>query len=414
MHTFDIHPVNLIKALSMALELAVNGMSKHHWRTALIAKQLAEKIPMTDAEEQTLLYAALMHDIGAASNWNERRRLKDLEHAAPADIHRHSENGYELLKDSAKFGALAIPIRFHHYFWNGENPLELKGGQIPLASRIIHVADRIEVLLDERELIFAQKDRIKKHIAAKSGRDFDPDVVDAFLECAKRESFWLDLINPNYHTTFFESLNVYGATRYTLADATQIAEIFATIIDRTSAFTATHSRSVAKISVLLAKIRGFSADEIIKMQIAGLLHDLGKLAIPNEILEKPGSLTRQEVMVIRQHTYYTYHILKQIDHFGDIAKWAAYHHETLDGLGYPFRIAGDSLPLGSRIVAVADVFVALTENRPYREGLSEDKSMSILRSMAKNRKLDEKIVGDLTARYPEAAALMPAARTIAV
>lgn len=406
MNSFDIHPANLIKALSMALELAINGMSQHHWRTALICKRLAEQMRMDKAAEETLVYAALLHDIGAASNWDERKMLKDLERVEQVEIVRHARNGYLLLRESARLGALAKPILYHHELWAGGNPSGLKGAEIPLSSRIIHLADRIEVLLDEKKPIFTQKSEIIQRIKEKSGRDFDPETVEAFLESSKCESFWLDLENPAYYGIFFKSLEIYGASRYTIDDAIQVSEIFATIIDKMSAFTATHSRSVARISALLAELKGFCADEVKNMRIAGLLHDLGKLAIPNEILEKPSALTSSEVMIIRQHTYYTYRILEPIDGFKMIARWAAYHHETLDGTGYPFRIHGDSLPLGSRIVAVADVFVALTEHRPYRANLPADKVKSIMMGMAQNNKLDGGITQTLFDHFQVATEIM--------
>ena len=142
------------------------------------------------------------------------------------------------------------------------------------------------------------------------------------------------------------------------------------------------------------------------MRIAGLLHDLGKLAIPNEILEKPEKLTEEEYLLIKQHTYYTYRILQGIDNFEKIAQWAAYHHETLDGTGYPFRISEDSLSLGSKILAVADVFTALTEDRPYRESLSEEKVKDIMGKMAKYRRLDKQIIDLLFEHYQDARAFI--------
>jgi len=121
--------------------------------------------------------------------------------------------------------------------------------------------------------------------------------------------------------------------------------------------------------------------------------------VPNEILEKTGQLTSQEFSLIKQHTYYTYRILEQIDGFGTIAEWAAYHHETLDGSGYPFRIKESQLKNGSRIVAVADVFAALTENRPYRQILLPSKVKSIMCSMVDNKKIDGNLVQDLFTHF---------------
>lgn len=411
MHSFNIHPVKLIKALSMALELAVNGMSSHHWRTALICDRIAKQINLNAAEHQRLLYAALLHDIGAASNWSERIKIMETNNQG---MHRHAEDGYLLLKDSMQLGDLAEPIRYHHDRWVGGNYSGLKEQTIPLISRIMHIADRIEILIHPNEFIFNQKKHILEAVEKSSGIEFDPALVAAVQEIAKKESFWLDLVNPNYYEVFFRSLDVYGAICYSLDDAIHIAEIFATIIDRMSSFTATHSYNVARIAAYLAKVIGFSEDEVKNMKIAGLLHDLGKLAIPNEILEKPAQLSKDEVVVIKQHTYYTYRILQEIDGFDTIAKWAAYHHETLDGKGYPFRIGAESLPLGSRILAVADIFVALTEDRPYRNSLPEVRVRGIMSDMVAKGKIDKLVVDNLFKNYQGALSIMQEIKAVAI
>lgn len=408
MENFTIRPVNLIKALSTALELAVNGMDRHHWRTAVICKYIAECMGLETGVQQRLIYAALLHDIGAASNWDERRKLKDTDDFLPMGVYKHAEDGYSLLRDSTCMGALAEPIRHHHDKWEGGNLTGLAGEAIPLLSRILHIADRVEVLIDDQALILPQRTRILGRIEKRSGIDFDPQLVALLEACTKPEGFWLDLANPHYHETFFDSLAIYGAVSYSMDDAIGISEVFATIIDRMSKFTAHHSRSVAHVAVFLAEKAGFSAMERKTMQIAGLLHDLGKLSVPNEILEKPGALTAQEIAVVRQHTYYTYRILEKIDQFETIAKWAAYHHECLDGSGYPFKLDAASIPLGSRIVAVADVFVALTEDRPYRATLPEDRVKSIMRGMVKSGKLDEGPVELLLSDHATAALLVGA------
>ena len=126
--------------------------------------------------------------------------------------------------------------------------------------------------------------------------------------------------------------------------------------------------------------------------IAGYLHDLGKLAVSNEILEKPGKLSEDEFNVIRSHTYYTYHLLESIPAFKMINEWASYHHEKLDGTGYPFHIAGDKLSLGSRVMAVSDVFTAITEDRPYRKRMDDESAKQVLIGMVDSGALDGKVV----------------------
>lgn len=390
---FTIHPSNLVSALSTALELSTDGISKHHWRTALIAGRIAQHIGLEESQQQMLVYAALLHDIGAASNWSERRKLQEFKVAQ--DIYRHAEAGYELLKDSQQLGMLAETIRHHHDNWEGSNPSGLAGKNIPITSRIINLADRLEILLKDNVYIFEQRPDILSAIRELSGRMFDPDLVKALHEFARQESFWLDLINPSYYQDFFRQIDGYGRMVFNMDDVMNIAGIFATIIDRTSSFTGMHSRGVAQVAALLAKARGYSLEEVKLIKIAGLFHDLGKLAIPNELLENPNKLTDKEFSIIKQHPYYTYRILEKIDGFSVVAEWAAFHHETLDGAGYPFRIPEASLRLGSRIVSVADVFVALSENRPYRQPLALAQVQKIMKGMADNRKLDGSVVADL-------------------
>ena len=142
------------------------------------------------------------------------------------------------------------------------------------------------------------------------------------------------------------------------------------------------------------------------MRIAGLLHDIGKMAIPNNILEKPDRLSKEEIKIVRQHTYYTYRILQQIDGFEQIAEWAAFHHECLDGTGYPFRLNASELSLGSRIVAVADVFVALAEDRPYSAPMKKKHLEEIMVSMVENHKLDGNVTKRLLQNFKEAVALV--------
>jgi len=390
---FTIHPSNLVSALSIALELSTDGLSKHHWRTALIAGRIAEHIGLNEGQQQILVYAALLHDIGAVSNWSERKKLQEFKVAD--DVYRHAEAGYELLKDSPQFGILAETIRHHHDKWDGSSPSGLAGKDIPITSRIINLADRLEILLKDKVYIFEQRPTMLSAIRELSGSYFDPELVRALHEFARQESFWLDLTNPNYYQNFFRQIDTYGRMVFNIDDVVNIAEIFATIIDRTSRFTGMHSRGVAQVSAFLAQARGYSREEIKLIKIAGLFHDLGKLAIPNEILESPNKLTDKEFSIIKQHPYYTYRILEQIDGFSLIAEWAAFHHETLDGAGYPFRMPESSLKLGSRIVSVADVFVALSENRPYRQALAVCEVERIMRGMADNRKIDSRVVADL-------------------
>jgi HD-GYP domain-containing protein (c-di-GMP phosphodiesterase class II) len=396
MQTFNINPVSLMRSMTMALDLAVDGVGRHQQRVAFICLHIAEEIGMQTPGMQVLLAAALMHDVGAASQHDERRRIAspDTERSRGEDFFAHAEKGYLLLRGSRCFDRAALPVRCHHDNWQGGNPSGFSGDGIPLAARIIHLADRVEIRIRNDSQTLCQKEEIQEHIKNYRGIRFDPDLVDAFLACSDKESFWLDIINHSYTKDFYNRLD-WGRTPFTGEDMLHVAELYATLIDRMSPFTGTHSRSVAEVAVFLAGQRGFCNHELYLMKIAGLLHDLGKLSVPNEILEKPGPLDPAERLIMRQHTYYTCRILEQTDELKNIAGWAAWHHETLDGRGYPFKIHGDAIPLAARIMAVADIFVALAEKRPYREQMELESISRILRGMAGQNKISADVVASL-------------------
>ena len=131
------------------------------------------------------------------------------------------------------------------------------------------------------------------------------------------------------------------------------------------------------------------------MRIAADLHDLGKLAIPNSILDKPSGLTRKEFQIIQAHPFYTRRILEKIDGFDDITDWAANHHEKLDGSGYPYGLDKNDLDFNSRILACVDIYQALTEDRPYRKGMSHKDAIKIMNNMAREGLIEPSVTEDM-------------------
>ena len=405
---FSIKPFELIHSLSMAMDVSTSGITTHLWRVTLICHSIAEELRLECLKREPLLAAALMHDLGAASFTEERTQLVNPGSQARLgkSIYQHAERGYALLRNSGIFTPLADVVRYHHDCWHGGNPSGLQGEAIPLASRIIHVADRVDVLVNRNRPILSQREGICEIVQKESGRMFDPLVVDAFLHRSRMESFWLDQSNPDYALLLLGKMAEWGACNYTADEVLGIANLYATMIDNMSPFTATHSHSVSRVAVLLASGMGFCDTELTMMRIAGLLHDLGKLSIPNAILDKPGPLTLEEMNIMKQHPYYTYRILEQVEHFSSIASWAALHHETSDGQGYPFKIREADLPLGSRIMAVADIFVALAEERPYRARLPLDAIRRMMDDSVKAGKINGRCVEALFDNCRDAEAII--------
>jgi HD-GYP domain-containing protein (c-di-GMP phosphodiesterase class II) len=181
----------------------------------------------------------------------------------------------------------------------------------------------------------------------------------------------------------------------------KLTAIFAYIIDFRNPFTAEHSTGVAAVARALAAYMGFSDTECKMIYVAGHLHDLGKLTVSEIILNKPDSLNKEEISVMRSHTYHTYRILQKVKGLETINEWASYHHEKLNGKGYPFHLAAKDLSTGSRIMAVADIFTAIMEDRPYRRGMPAAKAKSLLQSMVDNGSICKEVVAVTDAHFDQ-------------
>lgn len=160
-------------------------------------------------------------------------------------------------------------------------------------------------------------------------------------------------------------------------------EAFATAIDAKDAYTKGHSSRVSKYCVFIANEMGFSEQQIEGIKIAGYLHDIGKLAIDNGIINKPAKLTKEEKLELDQHPVISYEILAKIRFpWKDISNDVRYHHEHLNGMGYPDRLRGEKIPVGAKILSLADAFDAMTSDRPYRKKLNlETTFIEIKRSL---------------------------------
>ncbi|HTX29832.1 MAG TPA: HD-GYP domain-containing protein [Solirubrobacteraceae bacterium] len=208
----------------------------------------------------------------------------------------------------------------------------------------------------------------------RRGRWFDPCLVDAFLRICGDRAFWAGLAAPDVSQWEPPDFALAGDD----ARLDRIAEAFARVIDAKSPFTARHSQRVAELADGIAEVLDFDADERRTLRRAALLHDIGKLAISNRILDKPGKLTDEEFLAVKTHPVHTLRILERAPCFADLAELAANHHEKLDGSGYPRSLCAGELDLPMRVLAVADVYEALTADRPYRGPLPAEAALAII------------------------------------
>ncbi len=386
--------IDLVLALSESLDLISPAIVGHHIRVAFIALNIGLMLNMKKQELKDLIYGSLIHDVGALSL---KDRLDGLEFDLK-DPYLHSLVGCNLIRTHKPFTKISDIIKYHHFSWNNIDKIEDNGIKVPLSSQVIHLADRVDVLIDWKGNLYNQIDYIIKQIKIEKGKRFGPDIVDAFIESSTSKIIWQDLSSNNTLSLFN---NLLGEELLDIDELLNISRIFERIIDFRSRFTATHSSGVAHVACKLAKYLRMSQREIKMMRIAGNLHDLGKLAVPKEILEKPGALTKKEYEIVKKHVYYTYSILKKIRGIGEIYEWAGLHHERLNGEGYPFNKEGVELSLGSRIMAVADIFTAISEDRPYRRGMKKEQVFLTLDDMAKRNEIDGDILSILKSNYCE-------------
>jgi HD-GYP domain-containing protein (c-di-GMP phosphodiesterase class II) len=153
-----------------------------------------------------------------------------------------------------------------------------------------------------------------------------------------------------------------------------------TLLDLRDLSTGTHGTRLAEWAVQVGELAGLDADELRDLEVACLLHDVGKVGLPDAILEKPGTLTVREFEQIRKHPEYGWAILRLLPGFEQVSLLVLHHHERIDGTGYPAGLAGEEIPLGARIVAVVDAFDAMVSDRPYRAGLSPGEALRRLRA----------------------------------
>lgn len=394
---FHVSEFKLVLALSEAADLICSELGMHQMQVAYIAVRLGEVLDIPGEQRNKLIMAGLLHDIGGLSL---RDRMDALHFEEDGNFYRHAEVGCLLLRTFEPLADIATLVRFHHVAWNDGGGSHQKELAVPVGSHILHLADRVAVLINKHKEVLGQSRSIVDKIEKLSGVVFVPEMVDALKVLKGEESFWFDIISPSIASILADKIKT-KVIELDMDRLISLSSIFSKIIDYRCKFTVTHSSGVAAVAKALAKLVGFSELECVMMEIAGYLHDLGKLAVPAEILEKPDKLTEEEYNVVRKHTYHTYNILKQIGSLDVIAEWASLHHETLDGSGYPFKIKGQNFLLGSRIMAVADVFTAITEDRPYRRGMANEKAIDVLQKMVDSGKLDGHIVSLLKDRFEE-------------
>jgi HD-GYP domain-containing protein (c-di-GMP phosphodiesterase class II) len=416
----------ILSALSCALDITEGQPPGHAVRTCLIGMRLADRVGVPREDRGALFYALLLKDLGCSSNaarlcslfgaddraLKREHKLTDWSRSGPSLAYalrnavpdaspmgrafrvasmafKEKGSGREMSRTRCDRGAdIAAMLGFSQAtreairtldeHWDGHGmPEGLSGTAIPLLGRIVGLAQSVEVFtagfgVDAGITIAIQR----------RGRWFDPALVDALVSLAEDDDFWAQVVgrSPERHLAALEPEDeILIADEERLDD---IARAFARVIDAKSPFTYLHSERVADLAVTIGRRLHFDEADLKDLRRAGLLHDIGKLGVSTLILDKPDRLTERERAEIRVHPAYTQRILERVTAFAGIVEIASAHHERLDGKGYHLGLPAERLTPMSRALAVADVYEALTADRPYRRGLPRNEAVAILRGQS--------------------------------
>jgi putative nucleotidyltransferase with HDIG domain len=413
----------LVSALSYALDLTEGQPMGHSARVCILGMRIAAEIGMELDRRAELYYTLLIKDAGCSSNasrmfhiiaadevrakadvkttdwtrigWDSLQyalghvatgrplleRIRTLARVArnrPADSHTlvkvRCERGASVALQMGFSQSVADGIYSLDEQWNGAGyPNHLRGDAIPLFSRIALLAQTLEVFWRQ-----AGPDGAIAVARQRSGRWFDPLLVRAAASLARRGALWAGLESP----TLLDDVQNLEPVEFRLALSSarmdSICQALAEVVDAKSPFTYRHSTGVADAAVKIARTLALPESSVVTLRRAALLHDIGKLSVPNTILEKPGKLDEAEWQVVKRHPFYSYEILRRIPGFATLSEIAACHHERLDGNGYFRGYDATQLSLSARILAVADVYDALAARRPYRDALPLEKVFAIM------------------------------------
>ncbi len=399
----------------------------HSVRSCLLGMRLAREIGLSTDEQQDLYYSLLLKDAGCSSNasmlfhsigsddlqakhdakttdWTRQSWEMvqyALKHVAPkrpfwervkalvnTAIHQKEqgrrvsqircERGASLARLMGLSEKTAEAIRSLDEHWDGNGNSEgLKGREIPIFSRVMLFSQTLEVFLET-----ADGETALRVAGERGGRWFDPDLVKAAKSLDRRGALWADVRSENVSELVLRREPNRKRLEEGNTTFDSICMAFAQIVDAKSPFTYDHSNGVANAAVAMARTVGLSKERVLFLRHAALLHDIGKLSVSNEILEKQGKPDAAEWEILRLHPFHSWNILRQIPGFRELSEVAGSHHEKLDGSGYFRGLDAPHLPFEARALAVADVFDALAAKRPYRDAIPVDEVFRIMRNSA--------------------------------
>jgi HD-GYP domain-containing protein (c-di-GMP phosphodiesterase class II) len=385
---------SLIKAITAALDAVekelLGASGNHGKRIAILCAKMGKLLGKNTEEIMGLTNCALLHD----------NALTEYILATRAGGHYDST-----MKEHCEFGQRNVDalhfktdikdfILYHHERADGKGPFGIREGESPIEAQLIAIADSIDVTYHLQTLKPDELTSVLQTVKEDTGKKYGKIAAQTMLEIMDLqtlESLKDEVINETAETFLIPwFVDVEDKVVF------NFVSFIAKIIDYKSVFTKRHSIQIADMAWFMGGYYNYNQTEKLKLYLAAALHDIGKLETPSAILEKPGKLTDEEFITIKEHARKTWELLKDIDGFHDICAWACNHHEKLNGTGYPFGKKADELDFNSRLMACIDIYQAVREKRPYHPARNHNDAMQILYKMADDNAIDKNIVNNIS------------------
>lgn len=354
----------IIRIVGRSLAYIDERLIDHGERVAYIADQIASMDHSLAIDRDRLTVLCLLHDIGAYKT----EEIDDMVCFETTNVMKHSVYGYVFLKNTTSLGTAAEAILYHHtpYVVLETIPTPQK-----LTAELIFLADRIDILIASQSPV--DWERLKQ----LNGTDFSPLLMGLFFKAEQKNRLVSRIRDGSYKKDVLPRLEAIS-----LPDEENVnyLKMLVYSIDFRSPFTVTHTANTVSISAALAELFALNEHERRAVFQGAFFHDIGKIAIPYAILEKPGKLTPEQMTVMKTHVAVSESILSGVVP-DEICQIAIRHHEKLNGKGYHRGLPGEALTLPQRIVAVADVLSALINRRSYKEAFPKEKALAIIGDM---------------------------------
>lgn len=423
--TGDLRLAEFISALSLVTDLGMGNTPEEAMRACLLATSLARSAGHPEGDVSTVYWTTLLRHIGCTASAHEEAAHVGGDEMGPrpvasrTDFRSPKENlallsatlrnvpparrpkvllttfgpwGNTALKATCEIGSTmaerlgmdeAVRAGLYDIFerWDGKGvPRKVKGDAIALGSRYAQVATSA-IAFDRIGGI----DLAGEVVSRRAGKMLDPGIASAFLERKRELLEWIAEIDPLPATVDAEPAPVRRVSERGLDES---ARAFADMIDLKTPFTHGHSSAVSELAERAGRKMGMPEEDALALRRAALLHDLGRVGVSDGVWEKPGPLSEGEWEQVRLHAYHAERILSRAQALAPLALIAGMHHERLDGSGYHRQAAGSAIPVAARVLAAADAFQAMTQERPHRPALTHEQAATELEEGVRSGRLD--------------------------